>query len=184
MTSQNRKRFVEKLDFLTSPGYLTGAGARQEAGLPANTGPYKIITDLAVLRFNDDTKRMEVESLHPGITFEQVQENTGFELGKAKTVSGRAIHQVGGQRTKFPVAAYRRCLRTSTEPIPDTENSGGYRPVPSQARYPLSHRIKDRRHVSPNGHGDAAAGQEAAHRRRHGIRRQGHRSVLRNLRRG
>ena len=36
-------------------------------------GRYKIITDLAVLRFNDDTKRMEVESLHPGITFEHVQ---------------------------------------------------------------------------------------------------------------
>ena len=86
MTSQNTKRFVEKLDFLTSPGYLTGPGAREEAGLPANSGPYKIITDLAVLRFNDDTKRMEVESLHPGITFEQVQENTGFKLGKAKTI--------------------------------------------------------------------------------------------------
>lgn len=87
MTDQNSKRFVEKLDFLTTPGYLTGPGAREEAGLPANTGPYKIITDLAVLRFNDDTKRMEVESLHPGITFGQVQENTGFELGKAKTVT-------------------------------------------------------------------------------------------------
>ena len=86
MTAQNSKRFVEKLDFLTTPGYLTGPGAREKAGLPVNTGPYKIITDLAVLRFNDDTKRMEVESLHPGITFEQVQENTGFKLGKAKTI--------------------------------------------------------------------------------------------------
>jgi len=87
MTSQNSKRFVEKLDFLTTPGYLTGPGAREEAGLPANSGPYKIITDLAVLRFNDDTKRMEVESLHPGFTFDKVQENTGFELGKAKTIA-------------------------------------------------------------------------------------------------
>lgn len=87
MTSQNIKRFVEKLDFLTTPGYLTGPGAREEAGLPANTGPYKIITDLAVLRFNEDTKRMEVESLHPGITFDEVQENTGFELGKVKTIA-------------------------------------------------------------------------------------------------
>ena len=87
MTSQNTKRFVEKIDFLTTPGYLTGPGAREEAGLPANTGPYKIITDLAVLRFNEDTKRMEVESLHPGITFGKVQENTGFELGKVKTIA-------------------------------------------------------------------------------------------------
>lgn len=86
MTSQNTKRFVEKIDFLTTPGYLTGPGAREEAGLPANSGPYKIITDLAMLRFNEDTKRMEVESLHPEITFDKVQENTGFKLGKVKTI--------------------------------------------------------------------------------------------------
>lgn len=83
MTSQNSQRFVEKLDFLTTPGYLSGPGAREEAGLPADTGPYKIITDLAVLRFNADSKRMEVESLHPNVTFETVQANTGFKLGQA-----------------------------------------------------------------------------------------------------
>ena len=38
MTSQNAKRFVEKLDFLTTPGYLTGPGAREQVGLPENTG--------------------------------------------------------------------------------------------------------------------------------------------------
>ena len=86
MTAQNTKRFVEKLDFVTTPGYLTGPGAREAAGLPGGTGPYKIITDLAVLRFNDDSKRMEVESLHPDITFDEVQANTGFELGRAETV--------------------------------------------------------------------------------------------------
>ena len=87
MTAQNSKRFVEKLDFITSPGYLTGPRAREEAGLPANTGPYKIITDMAVMGFNNDTKRMEVENLHPDITFEQVQDNTGFKLGKSETVT-------------------------------------------------------------------------------------------------
>ena len=83
MTTHNNKRFVEKLDFLTTPGYLTGPGAREEAGLPENTGPYKVITDLAVLGFNKKSKRMQVETLHPDITFEQVQENTGFRLEKA-----------------------------------------------------------------------------------------------------
>ena len=87
MTTQNTTRFVEKLDFLTTPGYLTGPGAREKAGLPENTGPYKIITDLAVLRFNDTTKRMEVESLHPEITFEKVQENTGFKLEKIEKIT-------------------------------------------------------------------------------------------------
>src|SRR6059058_4136444 len=57
------KKFVPKLDFLTTPGYLTGPGAREEAGLPANTGPHRVITDLAVMGYADDTKRMQVSSL-------------------------------------------------------------------------------------------------------------------------
>jgi glutaconate CoA-transferase subunit B len=48
--------------------------------LPAGTGPYKVITDLAVLGYDDATKRMQVESLHPGVTLEQVRSRTSFEL--------------------------------------------------------------------------------------------------------
>src|SRR3984893_2469561 len=81
VTNHDRRRFVEKLDFLTTPGYLTGPGAREAAGLPPNTGPYRVITDLAVMGYHEQTKRMEVLSLHPGITLEQVQEEKGFELG-------------------------------------------------------------------------------------------------------
>lgn len=87
MTVQNPKRFVEKVDFVTSPGYLTGPGAREEAGLPANTGPSKIITDLAVLGFNPDTARMRVEQLHPGVDFDDVQAATGFALEQADEIS-------------------------------------------------------------------------------------------------
>jgi glutaconate CoA-transferase subunit B len=83
VTPQNAKRFVEKLDFLTTPGYLTGPGAREAAGLPAGAGPYRVITDLAVLDYADDTKRMRVRSLHPGVTVEQVQAATGFRLTTA-----------------------------------------------------------------------------------------------------
>src|ERR1700737_907489 len=67
VTLHDRRRFVEKLDFLTTPGYLTGAGAREAAGLPPRPGPYRVITDLAVLGYHDHTKRMEVLSLHPGV---------------------------------------------------------------------------------------------------------------------
>jgi glutaconate CoA-transferase subunit B len=81
VTSHDRRRFVEKLDFLTTPGYLTGAGAREAAGLPPGTGPYRVITNLAVLGYHETTKRMQVLSLHPGIRLAQVQEATGFELG-------------------------------------------------------------------------------------------------------
>jgi glutaconate CoA-transferase, subunit B len=75
------RRFVSKLDFLTTPGYLTGPGAREAAGLPPETGPFRVITDMAVLGFHEKTKRMEILSLHPGVTLEQVRTATGFELG-------------------------------------------------------------------------------------------------------
>jgi glutaconate CoA-transferase subunit B len=81
VTNHDRRRFVEKLDFLTTPGYLTGPGAREAAGLPRGTGPFRVITDLAVLGYHEQTKRMEVLSLHPGVELEQVRAETGFELG-------------------------------------------------------------------------------------------------------
>jgi glutaconate CoA-transferase subunit B len=81
VTNHDPRRFVPKLDFLTTPGYLTGPGAREAAGLPPNTGPFRVITDLAVMGYHDQTKRMEVLSLHPGVDLEQVREATGFELG-------------------------------------------------------------------------------------------------------
>jgi len=74
------RRFVSKVDFITSPGYLTGPGAREKAGLPPGTGPYKVITNLCVMGFDEETKRMTLESIHPGVTLEDVQKNTGFEL--------------------------------------------------------------------------------------------------------
>jgi glutaconate CoA-transferase subunit B len=80
ITEHSRRRFVEKLDFLTTPGYLTGPGARETAGLPAGTGPYKVITNLAVLGFEAQSKRMCVETLNPGVSFDRVQQETGFEL--------------------------------------------------------------------------------------------------------
>lgn len=82
ITQHDRRRFVEKVDFLTTPGYLTGPGAREAAGLPKGGGPYRVITDLAVLSFSETTCRMQVESLHPGVTVDRVRENTGFDLGR------------------------------------------------------------------------------------------------------
>jgi glutaconate CoA-transferase subunit B len=81
VTPHDRRRFVEKLDFLTTPGYLTGAGAREAAGLASGAGPYRVITNLAILGYSDTTRRMEVLSLHPGVSLDQVREATGFELG-------------------------------------------------------------------------------------------------------
>jgi glutaconate CoA-transferase subunit B len=80
VTNHDPRRFVAKLDFLTTPGYLTGPGAREAAGLPPGTGPYRVITDLAILGYHEKSKRMEVRSLHPGVTLEQVARATSFVL--------------------------------------------------------------------------------------------------------
>jgi len=74
-----KRRFVEEVDFVTSPGYLAGGTSRADSGLVAG-GMYRVVTDLAILGFDAKSKRMAVASLHPGVTVEEVQDNTGFEL--------------------------------------------------------------------------------------------------------
>ncbi|MBI4251122.1 MAG: 3-oxoadipate--succinyl-CoA transferase subunit B [Candidatus Tectomicrobia bacterium] len=76
---QEKRRFVERVDFVTSPGFLRGGASRRDAGLISG-GMYKVVTDLALLGFEEETGRMKVEALHPGVTPAQVQANTGFEL--------------------------------------------------------------------------------------------------------
>jgi glutaconate CoA-transferase subunit B len=78
-----KRRFVEKLNYLTTPGFLTGPGARERAGLPGS-GPARVITDLAVLGFDPGTRRMRAEELFAGVTLEQVQDNCGFRLDAAQ----------------------------------------------------------------------------------------------------
>jgi glutaconate CoA-transferase subunit B len=74
------RRFVEKVDFITTPGYLDGPGGREKAGLPPGTGPYRVVTTLAVMGYHPESKRMMLLATQPGVTVEQVVENTGFEL--------------------------------------------------------------------------------------------------------
>ena len=76
----DKRRFVEKLDFLTTPGYLTGPGSREAAGLPPGTGPYRVVSNLAVMGYHPQKKRMMLLATQPGISAAQVVENTGFEL--------------------------------------------------------------------------------------------------------
>jgi acyl CoA:acetate/3-ketoacid CoA transferase beta subunit len=77
---QSKQTFVNKLDFLTTAGYLTGPGAREKAGLPKGTGPYRIVTQLGIYGFNDQSKRVELISLHPGETIDSARQNSSFEL--------------------------------------------------------------------------------------------------------
>lgn len=74
-----KRRFVERVDFVTSPGYLDGGESRVKAGLITG-GVHQIITHLAILGFHPQSRRMQIEALHPGATAKEVQERTGFEL--------------------------------------------------------------------------------------------------------
>lgn len=76
----DKRRFVEQVDFITTPGYLNGPGARESAGLPPGTGPYRVVSNLAVLGYHPNTKRMMLLATQPGVYVEDVVENTGFEL--------------------------------------------------------------------------------------------------------
>jgi acyl CoA:acetate/3-ketoacid CoA transferase beta subunit len=98
---QDKRKFVETVDFITTPGYLTGPGAREKAGLPANSGPYRVITQLGVYGFDDETKAMKLISVHPGVTVEQIQANSAFPI--------LIPDQVGISPT--PTADDRRILR-------------------------------------------------------------------------
>lgn len=106
ITPHEKRRFVEKVDFITTPGYLSGGDSREKAGLPRGTGPYRIITNLAIMDFEEKTKRMRVIFLHPGVTIEQVKENTGFEL----LVSDKLAI------TKEPSPEMLRILREEVDP--------------------------------------------------------------------
>lgn len=77
-----KRRFVEKVQFVTSPGYLAGGTSRRAAGLLAG-GPEVVITDLAELGFDPETKRMRIEALNPGVSVEEVQAKTGFPIAPA-----------------------------------------------------------------------------------------------------
>jgi glutaconate CoA-transferase subunit B len=74
-----KRRFVEKVDFITSPGFIRGKNSRAESGLPEG-GMFRVITELAVFSFDDNSREMKVMALNPGVTKENLQDNTGFGL--------------------------------------------------------------------------------------------------------
>jgi acyl CoA:acetate/3-ketoacid CoA transferase alpha subunit/acyl CoA:acetate/3-ketoacid CoA transferase beta subunit len=78
--SHTKHSFVPKVDFVSAFGYGTGAGSRAEAGLAENCGPKLVVTNLAVMDFEKQTRKMRLRSMHPGVTVDQVKENTGFDL--------------------------------------------------------------------------------------------------------
>ena len=81
-TEHSPRVFVETLDFRTGTGHHDGSEWRSARGLPGGAGPAVVVTPKAVLDF-DAQRRLRIRSVHPGVSVDEVQEATGFELGVA-----------------------------------------------------------------------------------------------------
>ena len=96
----SRRSFVDKLDFMTSLGHGEGGGHRQRLGVKTR-GPTRLITDLCIFEPDPETREMTVMSSHPGVSREQIQDNTGWNVRYASHV----------QSTPSPDAAELSVLR-------------------------------------------------------------------------
>jgi glutaconate CoA-transferase subunit B len=81
---------VEKLDFRTSPGHLTGGDSRARLGLPGD-GPELVITDKAVLNFAKTEREMQICALYPGVTVNYVRAEVGWPLRLAQAIDEIAV---------------------------------------------------------------------------------------------
>ena len=100
-----RRAFVDKLDFLTSPGHLSGGDSRARLGLPGG-GPELAITDKAILNFDNAEREMQLSELYPGVTAKDVQAEVGWPLRVAKTVG----------ETAAPTAEELHLIRDEVDP--------------------------------------------------------------------
>lgn len=77
---QEKRRFPEKVDFITSPGFLDGSSeAREKAGLPRGTGPYRVVSSTALFGYDENTRKMKLLGTMPKVNVEEVLANIGFE---------------------------------------------------------------------------------------------------------
>jgi glutaconate CoA-transferase subunit B len=100
-----RRAFVDKLDFITSPGHLTGGDSRARLGLPGG-GPELVITDKAILNFANPEREMQLSALYPGVTLKDVQAEVGWTLRTADVV----------EETAAPTGEELRLIREEVDP--------------------------------------------------------------------
>jgi glutaconate CoA-transferase subunit B len=86
LTAHEKRRFVPRVDFVTSPAWLDGGDSRRRAGLPFG-GVSRVVTTLGLFGFDPETRAMRIEALHPGVTKDQVREQTGFPLLEAPEIT-------------------------------------------------------------------------------------------------
>lgn len=121
MMVQEKRRFVERVDYLTTPGYLSGGETRKTAGLRGG-GPSAAITTMGVFRFDPVTKEMYLESCHPGVAPEKVKDNVSWDLKVSPEVGVTELptqEQVEIMRTLDPYGLY---LGGGRQGMADPEN--------------------------------------------------------------
>ncbi len=84
MTPHQKRRFPEKVDFMTSAGFISGKGDRAKAGL-RGAGMIGVVTDIGFME-PDETGELILTALHPGRTVEEAKSNTGWDLKVAPTL--------------------------------------------------------------------------------------------------
>jgi len=100
-----RRAFVDKLDFCTSPGHVTGGDSRTRLGLLGG-GPEMVITDKGILNFANPEREMQLNALYPGVTVNDVQAEVGWSLRLAKTI----------EEITAPTAEELRLIRDELDP--------------------------------------------------------------------
>jgi acyl CoA:acetate/3-ketoacid CoA transferase beta subunit len=99
------RKLVERVGHVTNPGFLQGGRAREAAGLRGG-GPRRVLTDKAVFGFDPDTRRLRLESIHPGVSHDELRASTGFVLTIPPDVA----------TTPAPSEAELRLIRAQIDP--------------------------------------------------------------------
>ena len=104
ITPHQKRRFPEKVDFITSAGFLSGRKERESSGTRGR-GPQGVVTHLGILE-PDENGELTLSAIHPGVTVEMVKENTGWDLKITPTL----------QETIPPSEDELRILRNDLDP--------------------------------------------------------------------
>lgn len=79
-----KRKFVETVDYLTSPGWLHGGDSREKAGLGSN-GPWRVITNLGIMAFKETTREMYLKEHFPGVKTDDIRQNMNFEVDVSRS---------------------------------------------------------------------------------------------------
>jgi glutaconate CoA-transferase subunit B len=86
MMQHEKRRFIDKVDYITSPGWGDGPDGRKKMGAPENRGPIMVVTDKGVLKFDKETKRMYLAGYYITSSIQEIIESTGFDLDVSRAV--------------------------------------------------------------------------------------------------